>query len=203
MIPIYFKKIPPLKAIAMRELTQIDNLILENDVYRYVLDGQNLLHLQNPYQLSPEQIRNDPTHPLKSQLDHFLSAQVLERTSYPKISTVYPPVAQVVFAVGALLTGWDWRGQRYVLLLVDLAVIGSLLILLKRLQIFPGYVMAHRYKHEHTRAIANFAICSAMPLHMHVATRCRYTCMLQSEIASCTCRKAIPLHECFKVNLFL
>ena len=35
MIPIYFKKIPPLKAIAMRELTQIDNLILENERVKF------------------------------------------------------------------------------------------------------------------------------------------------------------------------
>jgi hypothetical protein len=144
-------------ALVARILLLPSNLILENDVYRYVLDGQNLLHLQNPYQLSPEQIRNDPTHPLKSQLDHFLSAQVLERTSYPKISTVYPPVAQVVFAVGALLTGWDWRGQRYALLLVDLAVIGSLLILLKRLQIFPGYVIMYAWNPLVLKEVTNSA----------------------------------------------
>ena len=35
MIPIYFRKIPPLKAIAMRELTQIDNLILENEKVKF------------------------------------------------------------------------------------------------------------------------------------------------------------------------
>ena len=34
-MPIYFKKIPPLKAIAMRELTQIDNLILENEKVKF------------------------------------------------------------------------------------------------------------------------------------------------------------------------
>ena len=34
-VPIYFKKIPPLKAIAMRELTQIDNLILENEKVKF------------------------------------------------------------------------------------------------------------------------------------------------------------------------
>lgn len=34
-MPIYFKKIPPFKAIAMRELTQIDNLILENEKVKY------------------------------------------------------------------------------------------------------------------------------------------------------------------------
>ena len=34
-MPIYFKKIPPLKAIAMRKLTQIDNLILENEELKF------------------------------------------------------------------------------------------------------------------------------------------------------------------------
>jgi hypothetical protein len=34
-MPIYFKKIPPFKAIAMRELTQIDNLILENEELKF------------------------------------------------------------------------------------------------------------------------------------------------------------------------
>ena len=34
-MPIYFKKIPPPKAIAMRELTQIDNLILENEKVKF------------------------------------------------------------------------------------------------------------------------------------------------------------------------
>lgn len=144
-------------ALVARVLLLPSNLILENDVYRYVLDGQNLLHSQNPYQLSPEQIRNDPTHPLKAQSDNSLSVQVLERTSYPEISTVYPPVAQVVFAVGALLTGWDWRGQRYILFLVDLAVIGSLLVLLKRLQIFPGYVIMYAWNPLVLKEVTNSA----------------------------------------------
>lgn len=144
-------------ALVARVLLLPSNLILENDVYRYVLDGQNLLHSQNPYQLSPQQIRDDPTHPLKAQLDHSLSAQVLKRTSHPEISTVYPPVAQVVFAVGALLTGWDWRGQRYTLFLVDLAVIGSLLVLLKRLQIFPGYVVMYAWNPLVLKEVTNSA----------------------------------------------
>jgi len=34
-MPIWLKKIPPFKAIAMRELTQIDNLILENEKVKF------------------------------------------------------------------------------------------------------------------------------------------------------------------------
>ena len=103
------------------------NLIQENDVYRYVFDGQNLLQGENPYIQSPTEIRNDPAHPLRRALEQPEAEQVLERIGFPEVPTLYPPLAQLTFSAGVFLKGWNWLGQRYLFLILDLLVMALLL----------------------------------------------------------------------------
>ncbi len=117
------------------------NLIQENDVYRYVFDGQNLLHGENPYLQSPTEIRYDPAHPLSQALEQPEAAQVLDRIGFPEVPTVYPPLAQLTFSVGVLLRGWDWFGQRTLFLILDLLVIVLLLKAQKVLRVAPQWVV--------------------------------------------------------------
>ncbi len=110
-------------ALAARLLLLPSQLIQENDVYRYVLDGQVVLAGENPYRYSPEELPLIVYHPLAEELDTPPARQVLDRIGYPEVPTVYPPAAQAAFALGSWWGGWDWRGQRLVFLLCDLATI--------------------------------------------------------------------------------
>jgi hypothetical protein len=68
---------------------------LSNDIYRYAWDGLTILNGQNPYSLAPAAAR-----PFSAE-----SAAILDRVSHPSLVTIYPPMAQIIFAVGAFLGG--------------------------------------------------------------------------------------------------
>ena len=106
-------------------------LIQENDVYRYVLDGQTVLAGGNPYQHAPIELDRIRDHSLTAQLNQPSMSLVLDRIGHPQVSTVYPPVAQFGFAAGALVGDWSWQGQRWIMGAADLCILLALLALLK------------------------------------------------------------------------
>ncbi len=118
-------------ALAARLLLLPSSLIQENDVYRYVLDGEVLLHGGNPYRLAPLEAAGRADFMPSAGLDTPAAELVFSRIGFPEIPTVYPPAAQVSFALGAWLSGWSWQGQRWVLVALDLAVLLMLIALLR------------------------------------------------------------------------
>ena len=131
------------------------NLIQENDVYRYVLDGQNLLRGENPYRLSPTEIRLDSNHPLSDELRSPEAALVLERIGFPEVPTVYPPAAQATFALGVLIRGWDWRGLRLLFLGIDLLVILVLLQAQRSLGVAREWIVLYAWNPLVLKEVAN------------------------------------------------
>lgn len=114
-------------AIAARVILLPSNLIQENDPYRYVLDGQVTLRGGNPYLRAPGDARALAVGSWALELERPEARVTLSRIGYPEVPTVYPPVAQIFFAAGSGLAGWDWRGQRWVFMAVDALVVGLLL----------------------------------------------------------------------------
>lgn len=125
-------------AIALRGILFASDLIQENDVYRYVLDGQVLLHGGNPYEFSPLEVSENGKPEFRESLNVEQAQTVMNRIGYPAIPTVYPPVAQAAFAAGSAVGGWSWIGQRVVFTTVDLLLIGALIYLEKLLAV-PSY----------------------------------------------------------------
>ncbi len=119
-------------AVCARLLLLPSSLIQENDVYRYVLDGQVLLHGGNPYALAPLEVAGRQEFLPSAGLDSPQAEFVLSRVGYPQIPTVYPPLAQAAFALGAAAAGWNWHGQRWVFMTLDLFVLLLVVALLKR-----------------------------------------------------------------------
>jgi hypothetical protein len=132
-------------------------LIQENDVYRYVLDGNALIRGQNPFQWSPGEIVSEARGSLRDSLESPGALQVLSRISYSYIPTVYPPAAQAAFAVGAWLGGWNWKGQRAVFLVLDLIVIALLVVLLRRTGNDPRWVLLYGWNPLVLKEITNSA----------------------------------------------
>lgn len=96
---------------------------LSDDIYRYLWDGSSLLHGINPYTAAPSAI----TPPLELEAIH-------SRINHPQYFTIYPPAAQLVFAVGATLGG-TITGLKIILVLFDLVLCGLLIAMLKRLEL--------------------------------------------------------------------
>jgi len=95
--------------------------VLSDDIYRYLWDGRIVLSGGNPYLETPAAAGPaSPGDPLYARLAH------------KEVGTIYPPVAQLLFAAGAAMTRGP-AGIKIILLLCDLAATALLLSLLKRL----------------------------------------------------------------------
>lgn len=96
---------------------------LSDDIYRYLWDGSNLLRGVNPYAAAPALL----TPPPALRTVHTL-------INHPDYVTIYPPMAQLIFAGGAALGG-TVTGLKAFLVLFDLGLCALLILLLKRLQL--------------------------------------------------------------------
>jgi alpha-1,6-mannosyltransferase len=98
--------------------------LFDDDIYRYLWEGKVLAHGLNPF-LYP---------PLAEELV-FLRDANWTRVGYPQISTIYPPLAQYLFALCYLLGARSVVALKAVFVLFDLGnmlLLGRLLGLLKR-----------------------------------------------------------------------
>lgn len=66
--------------------------VLENDYFRYLWDGRVLAHGLNPYLYSPD-----------AEELNFLTTGYRNLIGWPDIRTIYPPVAQIFFAISHLI----------------------------------------------------------------------------------------------------
>jgi hypothetical protein len=104
----------PLLIISIAVLIRIPFLLrtpeLSDDIYRYVWDGLQMLKGYNPYSLAPAD----------TQLSGESSVLLLRHVNHPELVTIYPPVAQLVFALGSFLSG-SVIGMKTVLVVMDIA----------------------------------------------------------------------------------
>ena len=133
------------------------NLIQENDCYRYVLDGECVKHMVNPYRYAPEEIIEYTPTEFNGELQSPEAQLILSRIGYPDIPTIYPPLAQLCFAVGAGLTPWRWLGQRLVFLAFDIGTILLILGILKRLEKSLSWSVVYVWNPLVIKEIANSA----------------------------------------------
>jgi hypothetical protein len=102
--------------------------IQEDDFYRYLWDGKVVASGLNPYIVAPLTARDPSESDEKSQRFAHLAqqdenmAQILARVNHPHVPTIYPPVAEGVFALTAWLAPGSLLAWRLVLLGFDLAV---------------------------------------------------------------------------------
>lgn len=93
---------------------------LSDDVYRYVWDGRVLLHGIHPYAWAPDAPELAP-----------LRDEAWARINHPELGTIYPPLAEVSFALLAGL-GAGVAGFKLAAAGADVAVLGLLGLLLVR-----------------------------------------------------------------------
>lgn len=96
---------------------------LSSDVYRYLWDGRVQLAGINPY-------RYPPSAP---ELAALRDARIYPNINRPSARTVYPPAAQWIFALAAWVAPPSIGSWRLLLLASEVATIGLLLALLRRL----------------------------------------------------------------------
>lgn len=134
--------------------------IQEVDIYRYLWDGATVAHGVNPYRHPPAHaLAAEPARNRHDDLQKLVElresspemAEVLRRIHYSELSTVYPPVSQAVFAFGNVLTpdgsSVDSRVTilKSLIVLFDVGTIGLVWLILRRLKLHPGWVVAYAW----------------------------------------------------------
>ncbi len=111
-------------ALAVRCLFIFQPPVLSDDIYRYLWDGSQLLHGNNPYSLPPAlSIVFDGT-----------SRVILKAINHPQYYSIYPPAAQLIFAAGMAVTGGT-VGLKVMLVGIDMAACAAVVGLLKTLKL--------------------------------------------------------------------
>lgn len=115
--------------------------ILEDDFYRYLWDGAVTANEYNPYMLSPLQVQQqDPDVPEKILELADQSGDVINKINHPKIKTLYPALAQIVFALSYYLVPWSVTGWKFIMLLGDLFLLFFIIKILRELKLPISFV---------------------------------------------------------------
>lgn len=109
--------------------------VLEDDYYRYLWDGAVVASGQNPYAHAPAAIRDGLVANPELAALAADSGAVIARVNHPHLRTIYPPVAQVFFAIAHWAAPWSIGGLRLVYFALDCAVFALLCGLLRALDL--------------------------------------------------------------------
>jgi len=118
--------------LLMRALLFDSYPVLEIDYYRYLWDGAVLANGFSPYALPPGQVPGSELESLALQ-----AGPVFERINYRELSSIYPPLAQLLFALAHWFDPWQASGLRYLYLLADGVTLLLILSMLRRLNLTP------------------------------------------------------------------
>lgn len=129
--------------------------VFETDFHRYLLDGATTLAGVNPFAHAPAATLTADGAPIGLSPLPDAARQTLERVNHPELRTIYPGVAQAAFAIAALIEPWSLEAWRVVLLVVDLAVGGTLIAMLVRLGRSPLWVALYWLNPLAIKEIAN------------------------------------------------
>ncbi len=115
--------------------------LFEDDAWRYLWDGALSANGQNPYVLPPQTVKIAPS--FAGARDPFLAAQralveaepdalkILYKINHPWLASLYPPVAQAIFAVAHWLAPYSISGFQILLMLWELMSLALFAVLLR------------------------------------------------------------------------
>jgi len=107
----------------------------EDDFYRYLWDGAVAARGMNPYAWAPADVLRNGDVPAELKALAAESGQVALRINHPDLRTIYPPTAQLLFALSHRVAPWSLTGWRGVLLILDVVVLALVCTLLRRLDL--------------------------------------------------------------------
>ena len=115
---------------------------LEIDFYRYLWDGAVINAGFSPYEWSPRQIISG-AGPLALEQLAQSAAGIIEQINYPHLTTIYPPVAEFIFAIINGIKPWDLLTLRLVILLFEIATVVLLFLVMKKLHRSPVWIVLY------------------------------------------------------------
>ena len=107
---------------------------LDDDFYRYLWDGAVLAHGFNPYTFSPEQVSQGGIFiPDGIKALAVAGSDTIHLINFPELTSIYPGVAQLIFAQAYYLMPWSLDSLRVLLLIADCTTLWVVIALLQHL----------------------------------------------------------------------
>lgn len=119
-------------SIVCRFIYWPSQFIQETDPYRYFWDGQTVLQGGNPFQHSPQEAMSLGMIPAREISNQGL--QVFERINHPGVKTIYPPLAQFIFAASQWISPWNVSGLKILVFLSETGILFILGLILKEIK---------------------------------------------------------------------
>jgi hypothetical protein len=129
-------------ALMMRLFYSSSGFIQETDPYRYVWDGQAIVQGVNPYQYSPQEAMQNNFRPASN---NPIAQDVYRKINHEGVRTIYPPLAQGLFALSQWLTPWKITAWKWMVGLADCAIIGLLIAIFGRMNIPKAWVIIYAW----------------------------------------------------------
>jgi hypothetical protein len=109
---------------------------LEDDYYRYLWDGAVTANGFNPYIFSPEDAM-ESTGKAPAELKQLSrdSGEIVQNINHPHVRTIYPALAQGVFAVSYFAAPWQTWMWKIILFIFDISVLLFLFLILKHVKL--------------------------------------------------------------------
>ncbi|MGD9866814.1 MAG: glycosyltransferase 87 family protein [Hyphomicrobiales bacterium] len=142
--------------LAARLMLLASEPVLEDDYQRYLWDGGVTASGLNPYAASPAAALAALPETELGQLA-AASGDVLGRVNHPHLRTVYPPVAQGVFALAHRLSPWSLTAWRAVTVALELSAFALLIVLLRDVGRSPLWATLYWWNPIPLKEIANSA----------------------------------------------
>ncbi len=120
------------------------DLILENDIYRYMWDGHTSRQGVNPFRYAPSDNEMVPYR-----------TEYWSKINYPHIPTIYPPTLQYIFISSDTIYPGSVTGMKFFLLVFDVGTIFILLALLEALKKPPEWCLIYAWSPLVIKEIAN------------------------------------------------
>lgn len=119
------------------------HLIQETDPYRYVWDGQAVVKGVNPYEYSPEDAFSNQLLSAGKQAPVVI--ETFQKINHAGIKTIYPPVAQELFALSQWVTPWKLDGWRFIILFAEIGILAVLALTLKKFNLRQEWVLLYAW----------------------------------------------------------
>ena len=156
--------------VAIRILAMLSTPVLEDDFYRYLWDGAVVAGGYDPYRHSPADVLaaadGEGSTAELSALSELADASrpVIERINHPQLTTVYPPLAQGIFAFAAAVDSFGLTAWRLTLLLFEAATLVLLYLLLRRTKRSPLWLAIYWWNPLVVKELVNSAHMDALLL---------------------------------------
>ncbi|MGF1651130.1 MAG: hypothetical protein ACFCUN_11845 [Hyphomicrobiaceae bacterium] len=113
---------------------------LEDDYYRYLVDGAAVARGLNPYLHAPEALVDPRVAPAGYEALAETVQGVVQKVNFPDLRTIYPGAAQAAFALAYLIAPMDVDGLRIVFIVAEGLTVWAMLGLITRLGGNPLWV---------------------------------------------------------------